>query len=69
MLVEEFALLEAGFAIVRILQTFPDIRASKNPSEEESSRMESAKTGTEAQTLTLVLSSADGCWVEMRRSE
>jgi cytochrome P450 len=55
---QEFALLEAGYTIVRILQVF------------ESIQMVGADwpvVGQEKQVLTLVVSSSDGCCVRMRR--
>lgn len=55
---QEFALLEAGFTVVRLLQVF------------ESIEMVGGKwpvVGQEKQVLTLVVSSSDGCWVRMRR--
>jgi hypothetical protein len=68
--VEEFALLEAGYAIVRILQAFSGMKASTSPGSkalaEGVADVEDTRTGMEPQTLTLVLSSAEGCWVEMR---
>lgn len=54
---EEFALLEAGYTIVRLLQTFDQIdRAVEMPARER-------------QTVTLVVSNADGCKVVLRRSK
>jgi cytochrome P450 len=56
---QDFALLEAGFAIVRLLQTFETIDMT-----EKSFKL---PLGEEKQVLTLVVSSGDGCWVRMRR--
>jgi hypothetical protein len=53
--VEEFALLEASYAIIRILQTFRHF--------ESDSTREIADVGQERQDVTLVLSSGDGCWL------
>jgi hypothetical protein len=68
---EEFALPEAGYAIVRILQESPEMMVSGPPGSKTEARnvadVADTKTGTEPQTLTLVLSSAEGCWVEMRQ--
>jgi hypothetical protein len=49
----DFALTEAAYTVVRILQRFPII---KMPSDEIFE-----KTGREQQTLTIVLSVANGC--------
>ncbi|MCJ1411557.1 hypothetical protein MMC19_005647 [Ptychographa xylographoides] len=52
---KDFALMEASCAVVRILQIFPNIRLPPGcPTE---------PTGQERQTLTVVVSSADGCKV------
>jgi cytochrome P450 len=55
---QEFALLEASYSIVRILQRFPEISVTEVESPVE--------VGMEKQVLTLVVSSADGCWVELK---
>jgi hypothetical protein len=52
---EDFAIMEASCAIVRIMMTFPNLRI---PPE-----MEIERTGQERQNLTIVVSSADGCKV------
>lgn len=57
---EDFALMEVSYTIVRLLQTFKTIRLP------EGERVE--PVGTERQKLTLVLSSADGCRVTVRKS-
>jgi hypothetical protein len=52
---EEFALLEASYAITRLLQTFADF--------EYDPAQEMPAVGEERQDVTLVLSSGDGCWI------
>jgi len=47
--------MEASYAIVRILQTFPNIRLPPDIPVE--------MTGQERQNLTIVVSSAEGCKV------
>lgn len=54
---EDFALMEVSYTIVRLLQRFPVIKLPAGEVNEP--------VGTERQTLTLVLSSADGCRVEI----
>jgi len=54
----DFALAEAGYTIVRLLQRFQSIEL---PAGE---RME--LTGVEKQVMTLVISIKEGCKVEMR---
>lgn len=54
---EEFAMLEASYAIVRIIQIFPNTRVPANEPDVE--------VGKEKQVLTLVVASGEGCWVEM----
>ena len=56
---EDFALLEASYAIVRIIQTFPRIDL---PEDEPS-----PDVGKEKQILTLVISSAEGCRVKLEK--
>ena len=56
---QDFALMEVSYTIVRLLQAFPTICLPKGE------RVE--RVGTERQRLTLVLSSADGCRVELER--
>ncbi|KAK3905882.1 cytochrome P450 52A13 [Staphylotrichum tortipilum] len=56
---EDFALMEISYTIVRLFQTFTAIELP------ESEVVEAV--GTERQKLTLVLSSADGCRVKVRR--
>lgn len=55
LVVEEFALTEASYGIVRVLQTFPNIRLPPQEAQEP--------TGQEKQSLTIVVSSAEGCRV------
>jgi hypothetical protein len=54
-LAEDFALTEASYAIVRIIQTFPELRL---PPETPN-----VPPGEEKQALTIVVSSAEGCKV------
>lgn len=55
---EDFALMEVSYTIVKILQKFPNISLPKDEPNEP--------VGKERQLLTLVLSSADGCKVEIQ---
>lgn len=55
---EDFALMEVSYTVVRLLQTFLDIRLPRG---------KIVEPGTERQRLTLVLSSADGCRVMVCR--
>lgn len=57
---EDFALMEVSYTVVRLLQTFPSISLPKEEPVEP--------VGREKQRLTLVLSSLDGCKVEIRPS-
>lgn len=50
--------MEASYGVVKIIQTFPNLRL---PPE-----METEATGEERQNLTIVVSSADGCKVLLR---
>ena len=54
---EDYALMEASCAVVRILQTFPNIRLPSGHI--------IVPTGQERQDLTIVVSSADGCKVKL----
>lgn len=56
---EEFALMEVYYTIVRLLQTFDVIKLPDGDVVEP--------VGSERQHLTLVLSSADGCRVDLRK--
>jgi hypothetical protein len=58
-ILEEFALLEASYAIIRLLQTFCEL--VYDPAREM------PEVGQECQDVTLVLSSRDGCWIRARR--
>ena len=57
---QDFALMEISYTIVRLLQAVP--RISLPPREKDA-----GEVGTERQRLTLVLSSANGCWVDVDR--
>jgi cytochrome P450 len=57
---EDFALMEVSYTVVRLLQTFPVISLPMGEPVEP--------VGSEKQRLTLVLSSADGCRVEIQSS-
>jgi hypothetical protein len=54
----DFALTEAAYTIVRLIQRFGTIRLPQNEMVE--------LTGVEKQTMTLVMSITDGCKVELR---
>jgi cytochrome P450 len=56
---EDFALMEVSYTVVRILQTFSQIMLPAGEPNEP--------VGSERQRLTLVLLSADGCKVEIRK--
>ena len=58
---EDFALTEAGYTVVRLLQQFPLIRLPMGQKVE--------LTGVEKQTMTLVISSTEGCMVVMAPRE
>ena len=53
----DFALTEAAYVVVRIIQRFQTIKLPENTNVE--------LTGVEKQTMTLVLSIAEGCKVEL----
>jgi cytochrome P450 len=55
---EDFAQMEVSYTVVRILQTFSQVKLPVGEPNEP--------VGSERQRLTLVLSSADGCKVEVR---
>ena len=57
---QDYALLEVSYTIVRLLQAFPHFSLPAGEKNEP--------VGTENQKITLVLSSADGCRVELGRS-
>jgi cytochrome P450 len=52
---EDFALMEASYALVRVLQEFPNIQLAPE--------IVPVKTGQEKQEVTIVVSSAEGCKV------
>lgn len=52
---KDFALMEASYGIVKIIQTFPNLRLPPEIQKE--------RTGQEKQNLTIVVASADGCKV------
>jgi len=58
---ENFAIMEVSYTIVRMIQACPVIELPKGEMVEP--------VGSERQILTLVLSSADGCRVRMKRSK
>lgn len=53
----DFALVEAAYAIVRIMQKYPNITLPEGETAE--------LTGVEKQTVTLVLQIKDGCKVDL----
>ncbi|KAE8443610.1 hypothetical protein EG329_001543 [Mollisiaceae sp. DMI_Dod_QoI] len=55
---KDFALSEASYALVKILQTFPNIRLPEG--------VRGEGTGMEKQNLTIVVTSAEGCKVLLR---
>lgn len=57
---QDFALLEAGYTIARLVQRFPYISVPEGDVDVE--------VGKEKQVLTLVVSSGEGCRVSMRES-
>lgn len=57
MVAVDFALTEAAYAIVRIIQRYPNIRLPEGEKTE--------LVGVEKQTVTLVLQIAEGCKVEL----
>jgi hypothetical protein len=54
----DFALTEAAQAVVRILQQFPEISLPAGEKVE--------LIGTEKQTMTIIISSSNGCRVQTR---
>ena len=72
-IIEDFGLTETSYAVVRILQTFPIIRAGQfnRPQSQEwlgySSHHKQGvtKIAKERQKMTLVMSAKDGCPVEL----
>ncbi|GAB7348162.1 hypothetical protein MBLNU459_g6175t1 [Dothideomycetes sp. NU459] len=67
---QEFTLLEASLAIVRIVQKYDCLRAIDSTTKEDISADadDLTETGKEPQTLALVLSSAEGYWIRLRSS-
>jgi hypothetical protein len=59
--IEDFAILEAGYTIVRILQRFPYLVLPKDEPH--------VPIGKEKQILTLVIASVDGCRVKLERNK
>jgi cytochrome P450 len=57
---QDFALLEAGYTVVRIIQRFPYISVPDGD--------EIVEVGKEKQSLTLVVAPGDGCRVQLRSS-
>ena len=55
---QDFALLEAGYTVARLVQLFPFITVPDGEPQVE--------VGKEKQTLTLVVTPSDGCWVKLR---
>jgi hypothetical protein len=55
---EDFAMLEASYALVRLIQRYPYCEVPEGDS--------GAGVGDEEQLLTLTMSSGEGCWVRMR---
>lgn len=58
---QDFALLEAGYTIARIIQQFPSITIPEGE--------DTIQVGKEKQTLTLVVAPADGCRVQLRSAK
>jgi cytochrome P450 len=56
-LLEDFALSEGSYAIVKMIQAFPNLRLPPEIQKE--------KTGQEKQSLTILVSSAEGCKVRL----
>ena len=55
---EDFALLEASYAIVRLIQKYPYLEVPDGDS--------GAAIGDEKQALALVMTSGEGCWMTMK---
>lgn len=60
---QELALLEAGYVVVRLVQRFGEFRVPLGREMDDF-----VAVGGERQMLTLVLASAEGCWVEMNET-
>ena len=54
---QDFALLEAGYTVARLVQQFSSITVPDGEPD--------VKVGKEKQTLTLVVTPSDGCWVKL----
>lgn len=54
----DFGLTEAAYTVVRLIQRFPTIKLPKDEKVE--------LTGVEKQMMTLVISSTEGCKIDMR---
>ena len=54
----DFALTEAAYTVVRILQRYPTIGKPNDESDE--------KTGKEKQTMTMVISITEGCRINFQ---
>lgn len=65
-LTEEFALLEASLAIARIVRKYETLTPVHHSTGMDLKGDARECCGGEPQTLTLVLSSAEGCWVRLR---
>lgn len=59
MVPEEFALLEASYAVARILQTFSSIEPERTPA--------GTSVFNDEKSITLVVASRDGCRVVLNR--
>ncbi|KAF2477703.1 cytochrome P450 [Lindgomyces ingoldianus] len=57
---QDFAIAETAYTIARIIQVFPQIGVSEVEAK--------VKLGAERQSITLVVSSAEGCKVELKRA-
>ena len=57
LLQEDFALMEASYGIIRIIQTFPNMRLPPD--------LEIEEVGMEKQALTITLAIANGCRVQL----
>lgn len=60
---QEFALLEAKYTLIRLLQTYQVIE----PVEGKFSNLNDVQVGNEKQVLTLVVSCGEGCWVKVKK--
>ena len=60
-MLEGFALVEASYTIVRLLQKYPTIKMTEDQAYE--------RTGSESQKMTLVMSIADGCVLQLSEEQ